>query len=181
MARTGRKPKPGKRINGGRHSRAGVPSVIFDKGTDKARDKFSVYGQDGSDAIGRAYIAGLLGDNASIVRDYARKVFRAYWPMLAVGPIGCAIGDKTWGSNDNDGRDYLIDRERWLTDTLRRIDRMGRPTRKAFDQLVIEINPDEGPAWLESLIWHKRHDRSPPREVSEPMDLALAALVELAT
>jgi len=166
MAR-GRKRKNGPRTASGRLSRA---AITYDRGTTRTADKFSVYGQDGSDAIGRAYVAGLLGDDGLNLRNAARSVFRAYWPMMAVGRYQCAIGDKTGANDDDLSPERRKAREEWLTSTLRMIDRMGLPYRRAFDQLVINIHPDEGPAWLDSLIWHAKR-RSDP----DPRDMAMLA------
>ena len=171
----GRKRKAGKREANGRIQR---PSVVFDQGSDRTRAKFSVFGQDGSDAIGRAYVAGLLGDDGLNLRNAARSVFRAYWPMMVVGRYQCAIADKSGGAvNDDDpSTDRIKAREEWLTDTLRMVDRMGRDTRRAFDQLVIDINPDEGPSWLDSIIWHRQHGREPDRAHEALLERALEPL-----
>lgn len=146
----GRKRKNGKREKNGRISRAGLPR--YDSGTDRAREKLSVYGTDGSDAIGRAFRAGLLGEDGAILVDTARAVHRAYWPMLGVGRIGCTLGNRTGQSGDGNP-----ERERWLKETLDKVNVMGRPVRRAFDDLVININPDEGPVWLDRLIASKPH------------------------
>lgn len=187
MAKRGRPRKPGKRTDSDRLARG---ALSYDSGSDRARAKFSVYGADGSDAIGRAYVEGLLGEDALNLRNVARSIFRAYWPMLAVGREKCALGDPEGHANDDgEGREWLIDRERWLTDTLRKIDRMGAPTRRAFNQLCIDINPDCGPKWLDSLIWHwRRRPTDRPVELHEvvpaidlaPLTMALKALAEIA-
>ena len=63
MARTGRKRAPGrKRLPNGRQSRAGVVQ-LFDRGSEWVQKMREKYGQDYSSALGRAYAAGLLGDD----------------------------------------------------------------------------------------------------------------------
>ncbi len=161
MARAGRKRKNVKREPNGRASRKGDIRVTFDYGTDRARLKFENYGTDGADAIGRAYVAGLLGDDADALRDTARKICRAYWPMLVVGPHSCTLADKSGGVNDNFDAERIKAREEWLTRILRTVDHMGRSYRACFDDLVVDVHPDSGPLWLESLIWHKKHGRDP--------------------
>lgn len=150
--------------------------------------KFSLYGADGSDAIGRAYVAGLLGEDGLNLRNAARMIFRAYWPMFRVGAERSCLGDKTGGGFapeplDPDERQRRIDREKWLTATLIRIDRMDKTmrTRRAFDQLVIEVNPDCGPDWADTLIWHKTRDKPAPVECEQALARAIAALELVAT
>jgi len=168
----GRKRKQGvKRTAKGRISRA-ADAIIYDRGSQRTADKFSVYGVDGSDAIGRAFHHGLLGDDGLMLRNAARKLHRAYWPMLAVGREKSCLGLDIHGAAANDDllaqgeRQFKIDRERRLTDTLRKVDRMGSAIRRSFDQLVIDINPDCGPAWLDALIWVAK--RNAGRKETEP-------------
>jgi len=167
MAR-GRKMKAGKRTKSGRPSRAGQPR--YDRGSDKVADKFSVYGPDGSDALGRAFVHGLLGDEGITLRDTGRAIARAYWPIFGTGRITCSIGDKTGGSGVGN-----LERERWLTETLRRIDAMGNDRRCAFNELVIDVNPDVGPNWLDRMIAKQARDSD-----SAKLNLAIDVLRQLA-
>ncbi|WP_375178055.1 hypothetical protein [Sphingobium yanoikuyae] len=166
----GRKRKAGKREPNGRISRVDQPR--FDTGTARAQMKFKQYGTDGADAIGRAYQAELLGEHADAIKDTARKIAKAYWPMLEIGTYRCTLSDPT-GANDNFDHDRMKAREEWLTDILRKVDRMGRTTRAAFDALVIDVHPDSGPKWLDSLIWHRAHK---PKEPLPPSDHAMLGL-----
>jgi hypothetical protein len=178
MARRGRKAKAVKREANGRASRKGLPRVTFDVGTDRARIKIEMYGTDGTDAIGRARVHGLLGEDGDAIRDTARKVARAYWPMLEVGTYRCTLSDSASGfwreQSEADKR-----REEWLTDTLRKVDRMGRAHRRAFDDLVIDIHPDSGPAWLDEIIWHRLHKREIPVLRQRMLDMAMEAIAEI--
>jgi hypothetical protein len=106
------------------------------------------FGTDACDAIGRAYRAGLLGEDGQRLMQTARSIHRAYWPMFGVGSVRCALGDVS-GGGTSDGN---ADREGWLTKTIFSIDAMGRPHRKAFDELVLDFHPDHGPHWLDELI-----------------------------
>ena len=182
MAR-GRPSKSGKRTKSGRLKER---PVTFDRGTQRTQDKFSVYGADGSDAIGRAYVMGLLGDNGLELRNLARKIHRAYWPMLQVGREKSCLGLDVNGMAVNDNlldpeeREYKIRREKRLTETLRSVERMGRQHRKAFDDLVVEINPDSGPLWLDAMIWAKEHGREPDPAHTQALERAIAALEHIA-
>ncbi len=190
MARRGRPRKSGKRTASGRLK---AQPVTFDKGTERTQDKFSVYGADGSDAIGRAYVMGLLGADGSghptsealDLRNLARKIHRAYWPMLAVGREKSCLGLDINGQAVNDNlldpeeREYKIRREKRLTDTLRAVERMSRQHRKAFDDLCIEIHPDSGPAWLDGLIWAKTHSKPVDPAHKQAMARAIEALEQI--
>ena len=164
----GRNRKMGKRTKSGQLSRAGQPR--FDKGSEKAADKFALYGTDGSDALGRAFVHGLLGSDGIVLRDTGRAVARAYWPMLGTGRISCTLGTKS-----GQGGEGNLEREQWLTATLRRIDAMGRDKRRAFDELAIDINPDTGPEWLDRTI-----AKQPLGNDTAKMDMAIEVLKALA-
>ena len=180
MAR-GRKRKIAIREKSGRPSRKGLPRITIDKGTERAQEKLAAFGTEGSDPIGRAYMAGLLGDDADVLRDTARKIFRAYWPMLEVGRYNCTLNDRLSGANDNFDAERIKAREQWLNTVLDAVNRIGRTERRLFDQLVIDINPDSGPTWLDSLIWHKAHKRDFPSSDLAALNMAVRALREIAS
>lgn len=156
--------------------------VIFDKGSEHTELKFSVYGPDGSDAIGRAYVMGLLGPNGLELRNLARKVHRAYWPMFAVGREKSCLGLDINGQAANDDlldpeeREYKIRREKRLTDTTRAVTRMGHQHKDAFDGLCIDIHPDCGPKWLDALIWCKERRVEPDPAHTQALARAIEAL-----
>ena len=149
MAR-GRNRKKGKRTPSGQLSRAGKPR---DRGSEAAEVKASLYGTDGTDALGRAYRFGLIGLEA---RDSGRAIARAYWPIFGVGPISCTLGGQSAGSSHVGNEDQELRSEQWLNERLASVRALGSDIRKAFDNLVIDINPDCGPAWLDRLIHAKR-------------------------
>jgi hypothetical protein len=143
MARAGRKRKEGRRDDKGKLR----PIIMPDRGNERTAAKRETFGTDGGDAIGRAYRSGLLGEDGQRLMQTARSFHRAYWPMFGIGAIGCTLGDRTGGGGEGN-----LDRERWVTKTVLRIDKMGRDHRKAFDELVLDFWPDYGPAWLDTLI-----------------------------
>ncbi len=167
MASKGRKRKPGKRTATGQLSRSGQR---YDKGCERAEWKQSVYGPDGSDALGRAYVMGLLGEHGQTLLATGRAIARAYWPIFGTGRIGCTLGNRTGG--DGDGS---LSQEQWLSATLDSINALGRDYRNAFDALVIDVNPDEGPVWLDRLI-----DREPRNGDHESLLRAVYVLERLA-
>ena len=61
------------------------------------------------------------------------------------------------------------------------VDAMGRNVRRCFDQLVIDVNPDHGPDWLDRIIYAERVRK--PAVVTDRQHLraalnALTALVD---
>lgn len=140
----GRPRKQGRRDSKGKLR----PIIMPDRGNERTAAKREMFGTDGGDAIGRAYRAGLLGEDGQRLMQTARSIHRAYWPMFGVGAVGCTLGDRVGGGDGDDS----IDRERWLTKTIFSIDAMGRNHRRAFDELVLDFWPDYGPAWLDKLI-----------------------------
>lgn len=116
------------------------------------------------DAIGRAWTAGLLGDEprATELRDMARKIAAAYWVAFGfMTPDSLARFQPSQpGSPVDDERAQR--RENWLNGIL---DRIPRAERAAFDALVIDINPDAGPAWLDAVIYAKREGKPMPSGV----------------
>ncbi len=156
MVKAGRKRKPGKRTESGRASRAGyVP--LFDRGTDRTQAMQALYGQDGSDALGRAYKSGLLGegDEAKAMLDTGRRIANAYWQAYSTGGYSCPLGERTFGNTADIDHERVKRRELWLAGVLASIKIADR---RVFDQLVIDVNPDNGPPWLDQMIWVNRQN-----------------------
>ena len=172
MAR-GRPRKSGPRKNG----RLIIP---VDHGTERTQAMQAIYGHDGCDAIGRAYRAGLLGEGseAKALLDTARAIANAYWTAFEVGPFTCALAERTHGNVEPIDAEKVKRREQWLTESLRTVDRMG--VRKAFDALVINVNPDHGPAFLDRLIYARRQHMPEPLADRRVLRAALDALEMLA-
>lgn len=132
-----------------------LPEDRRDAGTDAAQRKRELFGTDGCDAIGRAYRAGLLGEDGQRLLQTGRSIHRAYWAAYGQHGLTCALGDKIGAANDDDNS---LERERWLNRVIREIDAMGRDYRKAFDELCLDFHPDYGPDWLD------RHIAKEPRQ-----------------
>lgn len=179
MGRAGRKRKQGARTKAGRLSRAGICS--FDKGTEHTQAMQALYGPDGADAIGRAYRTGLLGvgNDAKALLDMARRVSNAYWRHYSAGTYTCPLGDRTSGSVVDIDQAKAKRAEDWLNDQIETVTAVGEGERKAFYQLVIDINPDCGPAWLDRVCEARRNNCDPLDHDALCLTRALAALNEL--
>lgn len=183
MARAGRKKKLGKRTPSGRLSRAKPPALTYDKGTERAQAIQALYGQDGCDAIGRAYQAGFLGsgNEAKALLDKARSLFNAYWSAYGVGVVRkSSTADNDNGSTHVPDHDKIRAREEKLRDDLHTVNRMGPAYRRAFDQLVVDVNPDNGPSWLDSLLWSDRHGKPQDPAAVGQLRKAIEALENIA-
>jgi hypothetical protein len=135
-----------------------------------------LYGPDNCDAIGRAYRSGLLGEGseAKNLLDTARKVSRAYWQAYATGTVRSCIGEKNFGTVISIDHERVRQQEEWLHEVLDCVNRMGRNVRRSFDQLVIDIHPDNGPKWLDALL---QDAQQPQDNLREALD-ALSAIAD---
>lgn len=195
--RTGRKRKAGSRTASGALKR--VP--VYDYGCEGVRRRQARYarpagrgeteadphrpgqrrkrGSDTSqtfDAVGRAWSAGLLGPRGEELMAGARVIAAQYWRVYGfatpdslarfqpVGPVGLV----------NSERERII--EDALADTLTTVAKAGRDVRRAFDQLVIDMNPDAGPPWLDRIIFAQRQHHSPTEPDSNMLRLAMIGL-----
>lgn len=151
MGKAGRKQKPGRRTKSGRLSRAGIDRNV--KGNERAQAVSVLYGQNGTDAIGRAFECGLIGQGAEAkaLLDTARKMFNLYWRAYEVGPIGCTLGDQSGGGGGEIDHAKVKRQEEWLNDCRVCVRKMGPTVSRAFDELVIDPMPDYGPLWLDRL------------------------------
>lgn len=150
----------------------------IDRGTERTQAMQALYGPDGCDAIGRAYRAGLLGDGseAKAMLDLARAIAAAYWVAYEQGRYQCALGDRSFGNVAAIDQAAVKRREEWLNECLDVVNRMGRDVRRAFDQLVIDVNPDTGPGWLDAAIWHRKRRIPVPSDAMPQLRRALDAL-----
>jgi hypothetical protein len=176
MAVAGRKRKAGKRTKSGRLSRAG--QCLFDRGTEHTQAMQALYGQDGSDAIGRAYRSGLLGEgqDAKALLDTARRIHNAYWQAYATGSYQCPLADRTHGSVVDLDHERIRRREAWLSDSLSFVRGMGPFVDRSFRRLCLDVHPDSGPDFLDRLCWATRQNLSVPG--SDPDAKALRAALD---
>ena len=188
MARGGRKRKEGRRQPNGQPYR----EPRYDKGCEGVQRRQALYARtpegDGDrfdagntfDAIGRAWSAHLLGRNADAKRDAARLIAAQYWRVYGFPtPDSLARYQPTNGGGESDPLVEKI-REDMLKDSLQTIQRYGRDVRRAFDQLVIDMNPDQGPAWLDRIIFARRQGRTPAEGDSNMLRLAIIGIELLA-
>lgn len=171
MAR-GRPRKQGRRDDKGKLRPINMP----DRGNDRTAAKREKFGTDGCDAIGRAYRAGLLGEDGQALMRVGRDIFRTYWSTFGVGKIGCTLGERT-----GDGS-YMGEKrtEDWLNRKLDDIGPVGSGARLAFDELVLDDHFDAGPAWLDVLLFVKEHGGEPPPVPQAKLVLAIDMLRRVA-
>lgn len=175
MAKAGRRSQSRKRLANGRPSRAGhVPA--WDRGSERTMAMQALYGPDGSDALGRAYRAGLLGEgsDAKALLDTGRRIANAYWQAYATGSYKCPLGARTHGNIADMDHEKIKRREEWLRDCLAKVKH-----RTQFDALVIDVNPDSGPEYLDRIIYAKRTSTQPDELDAQRFKFAIKALAEL--
>lgn len=139
---------------------------------------------DTCDAIGRAYCAGLLGsgERAKDLLVAGRKIARQYWRVYVDGPIAAnalaryfpSEPGKPMSADDRIESDRI--REQALSDALSLVRARGHDVRRAFDQMVIDVHPDHGPAWLDQIVWANRHSKAPSERDSNFLRLAIEGL-----
>jgi hypothetical protein len=147
----GRPRKPGKRNKSGRL----LSSIPRDNGTDQAILRRDMFGENGADAIGRAFVIGALG-TGTIARDrlaFARGMYADYWQWSPLANYRCALDKSPVGSSEPTAEriEAMKRRDARLTRNLERARKAGHAEYRAFEQLVIDINPDSGPSWLDGL------------------------------
>ncbi|MAW99537.1 MAG: hypothetical protein CMN72_07790 [Sphingomonas sp.] len=122
------------------------------------------------DAIGRAFTAGLLHSDTNRARqmlDAGRKVAAQYWRTYGfVTPDSLArFQPQRPAVARDDERDKAA--EKALAESLGIVRAKGPSVRRAFDQIVIDINPDCGPAWLDAIVLaHRRHMAAAERDLA---------------
>lgn len=132
---------------GAKRTKRKVGEVRRDAGTEAAQRKRELYGTDGSDAIGRAYRSGLLGEDGQSYLRSARAFNRSYVAVFGRPKAGCTLAPRSGG-----GRDVSLETKDWVIRKRRIIDRMGAERKQAFDELCLHEYPDNGPAWLDQIL-----------------------------
>ena len=175
MAKGGRPRKQGRRDAKGKLR----PIIMPDRGNDKTAEKMRRFGLFGADAIGRAYVSGLLGDEGEGKRllDAARKFKKAHKKS------GVVVGDPQCALNQDRGGVMYVDpdpqssrrREQRMFDSLWAAGSRATMASNAFYGLVITDHPDYGPEWLDRLIWG-----GATKEDRDQLDAAVLTLRKIA-
>jgi hypothetical protein len=150
-----------------------------------ARDRKEREGKqetDTCDALGRAFCAGLLG-NGRRAQDLllaGRKVAAQYWRAYGFLTPDSLARFQPQGpvAAPDPERDRI--REDALNDALGMVRARGHLVRRSFDQLVIDLNPDHGPAWLDSIVFAHRQGRRAAERDYHSLELAIEGLNEIA-
>lgn len=151
----GRPRKAGKRTRSGRLSLTAAQRRVT--GNDRAEEKKRLFGQEGVDAIGRAWVSGLLGDpaEARVLVQAARSLRQSYSVTFGHGKPGCPLNQDRSGGGEAPA---ALDRQKRLLRQLLLLEK--RPA--SFDELVLHEYPDNGPLWLDSIIFaQSRSERLP--------------------
>lgn len=133
---------------------------------------------DTCDAIGRAYCAGLLGNGEIADRrlQAGRTIAARYWSILGFSsPDSLARFQPQQASAPRD-EERDARREQALNEGLALVERCGRDVRIAFDHLVIDPNPDQGPPWLDAIVIANRNGRGSPERYGKMLERALIGL-----
>lgn len=137
---------------------------------------------DTCDAIGRAYCAGLLGGGELADRrlQAARTIATRYWSILGFAtPDSLARFQPQQPSGPRD-EDRDARREQALNEGLALVAACGREVRVAFDHLVIDPNPDQGPPWLDAIVMAHRSGTAPAERHTAMLECALTGLDAIA-
>lgn len=213
MARAGRKRKSGERDKSGRLITAARPRA--DRGTaelrlhrarragaldpqaarlwQQGRAEEAVEAIGGGDhgqavdAIGRAWLAGLLAHparSAEALRDAGRILFKLYWAHYAdLAPSGGLYREMTQRGVVRSITASDIERAANLEAALNRrlaiLDDCGRDVRKAVESLCIDHHFEFGPLWLDRLILARRQSVAPDAEASRRIEAAVLGLAAL--
>ena len=139
------------------------------------------------DAIGRAWLAGLLehpARAAEAMRDAGRVLFKLYWSHYAeLAPSGGLYRELVGRGAVRGGATGDIERAAQLEAALNRrlaiLDDCGRDVRKAVESLCIDHHFEFGPAWLDRLIAARRAKVAVGEEDAKRVGLVLLGLAAL--
>jgi hypothetical protein len=154
VSRSGRKSKPGKRYPNGKRK---IPTVTYDRGSEWVQGQRKRYGEHYGSALGRAFAAGLLGEDAQRLFDAGKHFVRTYNRILGGPGYRCALDDTPRGGNlalvedhDPDRQEWEVKQQRWLYAIMDSLDVDG--SRPWLDQLIHTNYIDHGPLWLDRLL-----------------------------
>lgn len=139
------------------------------------------------DAIGRAWLAGLLAHPArssEAIRDAGRVLFKLYWAHYAeLAPSGGLYREMAGRGVVRSTSASDIERAAQLEGALNRrlaiLDDCGRDVRKAVESLCIDHHFEFGPPWLDRLIAARRRDAPADGEDFRRMEAAVLGLAAL--
>jgi hypothetical protein len=137
---------------------------------------------DTCDALGRAYCAGLLGGGDQAQRRLlaGRKIASQYWRVYGFStPDSLARFQPQHGAGPINPDQERI-REDTLNDGLSLARSRGRDVARAFDQLVVDLNPDQGPAWLDRIVYAHRCKKTAAEPDTNMLRLAIEGLDQIA-
>lgn len=150
----GRPAKSGRRTKSGALARNNYPQPAYDRGTERVQAMKARYGEHYSTALGRAYAAGLLGDEQQAMDRYqaGKKFARLYSRLIDVHPYTCPLDNSPRGGNvvDLEYDERGMAEQQWLFEAMDKLDRIG--ARPWLDQLISIMHIDHGPAFLDRLL-----------------------------
>jgi hypothetical protein len=172
----GRKRKSGPRERNGRIKR----EFVYDKGCEGVIRRQLLYGgkapEQTFDAPGRLWCADLISEQQ---RDACRNVYRLFRKFY--GPdTGMMTPDSLARYQPGGGGESDPDRDKIqfdvLNDTRSMIVAVGRDELLAFDEVVIDANPDAGPWWADHIILCLNHSITPSEKAGYKLLLFRRAL-----
>jgi hypothetical protein len=151
MAKAGRKRAKGKRTPSGQLSRAGR-SDLPNRPSDWVLAQRAKFGSYYSSALGRAYVAGLLGaGNEGKTRlDAGTRFVQRYTRVFGGNAYRCPLDRTPRGNNDNADHERDRHQQDWMYAITDRLDARG--LRPWLDQLIHRNYTDTGPYWLDALL-----------------------------
>lgn len=146
MPRAGRKSKPGKRHPCGKR----LPDPRIVRGNDRAEERKRLFGNHATTALGRAYAAGMLGDEADSLYAAGKRFVRVYSRLIDPARYRCALDDTPRGRDDNDTHEQDMHDQSWLFGALARLEKAHM--RAWLDLLLLDAYHDSDPPFLARLL-----------------------------
>jgi len=149
MGRKGRPRKEGKRHPNGKL----VHVERYDHGSDWVQAQVAKYGTHYNTPLGRAYAAGLLGDEALAADRYmgGKRFARVYNRVCGGETYRCPLDRTPRGSvGEMEASEYDSQDRDWLFTVMDALDVGG--LRPWLDQLIFRYHIDVGPSWLDRLL-----------------------------
>ena len=150
MGRRGRPSNPGKRYPGGKR----VAAVTHDKGSEWVQSQRAKFREHYNTALGRAYAAGLLGDDQDVAMDRyqgGKRFARVYNRVCGGETYRCPLDRTPRGSESKlEAIEYAELDRNWLFSAIEAMDVAG--CRPWLDQLLARAHTDTGPDWLDRLL-----------------------------